>query len=117
MNRRSGGTSSLSARKSSPLRPLCEFFSRSSKASAMATSLALPNLARSASPAAPVPRPPHPTSASWIVESPAAWTVGTATPASAEAAAIWPTRLPNWRRDMRAFSLMFMTFSFKSQRP
>src|SRR4051812_8638865 len=64
----------------------------------------------SASPAAPVPRPPHPTSATWIVESPAACTYGTATPASADAAAICPTRLPRSRLDRWLFSFEFMRF-------
>src|SRR5258708_3207347 len=75
----------------------------------MATSLGWTPLARSASPAAPVPRPPHPTSTIWTVELPAAWTVGTAIPARAETAAAAPTRLPSSRREIPVFSLDFMS--------
>ena len=49
--------------------------SRSSKTSAMATSLIGPLLVDSALPAAPVPRPPQPTRATWIVLSSPAWTL------------------------------------------
>src|SRR5690242_7238351 len=50
----------------------------------MATSLIGPLLVLRASFAAPVPRPPQPTSATWIVLSSAAWTEGIATPARAD---------------------------------
>src|SRR5947209_5297185 len=65
----------------------------------MATRRGLAPLDLRASPAAPVPRPPQPTRATWMVESPAAWTAGTAMPASAEATATWVARLPRVRRE------------------
>src|SRR5262249_39710211 len=56
----------------------------------MATSLTGPWVVERALPAAPVPRPPQPTRATWIVLFSAAWTDGIATPASAEPAAARP---------------------------
>ena len=53
--------------------------SRSAKASAMATSLTPESAVRACS-AAPVPRPPQPTSPTLIVLLPAAWTSGTVKP-------------------------------------
>src|SRR6266536_5036299 len=67
----------------------------------MATSLIGPFLTESASPTAPVPRPPQPTSATWMVLFSAAWTWGMATPAKADAAAILPVFLMNSRREER----------------
>ena len=58
--------------------------------------------------AAPVPRPPQPTRATWIVLSSAAWTAGTATPARAEAAATWPVVLRKSRRDALGFDSVMM---------
>src|SRR5579864_8062619 len=77
----------------------------------MAINLGRTPLARRASPAAPVPRPPHPTSTIWMVEFSAACTDGIATPASAETAAACPTRLPNSRREIGVFSREFMDCS------
>src|SRR5258708_36960847 len=73
----------------------------------MATRRGLAPLDLRASPAAPVPRPPQPTRAIWMVESAAAWTVGMAMPARAETAAIWPTRLPSSRRE-RLLALLLL---------
>ena len=58
-------------------------------------------MVESALPTAPVPRPPQPTTASLIADSPAAWHRGTATPANAEVAATWP-ETPN-NRDLATF--------------
>src|SRR5512135_170929 len=69
----------------------------------MATTLIGPHLVLSASTAAPVPRPPQPTSATWIVLSSPAWTDGMATPARAEPAATWPVAFRNPRRDVLGF--------------
>ncbi len=57
-------------------------------------------LVESAFPAAPPPRPPQPTNATWRVLFPAAWTCGMATPARAEAAANRPVFLRNSRREV-----------------
>ena len=66
----------------------------------MATSLTGPSLlVEKALPAAPVPRPPQPTSASWRVSVPAACTWGRVMPASAEMAATRPLVLMNSRRE------------------
>ena len=65
----------------------------------MATSLIGPFLTDRALAAAPVPRPPQPIKATWIVLFSAAWTCGMATPARAEAAAIRPVFFRNSRRD------------------
>ena len=56
----------------------------------MATSLIGPLLVDSALAAAPVPRPPQPTSASWIVWFSPACTAGMATPVRADAATSAP---------------------------
>ena len=63
-------------------------FIRWSKMSAIATRLIGGPLWSMAFFAAPVPRPPQPTSAILIVSLPAAWTKGMKMPASADAAAI-----------------------------
>jgi len=96
MNRRSGGTSILSPNCLESV--WCDAFRRSSKRSAMANSLTGPPGADSALATAPLPRPPQPIKASLIVPSPAAWTRGTAMPASAEVAASLPARPRNSRR-------------------
>src|SRR6266516_3190719 len=74
----------------------------------MATSLIGPFLTESASPTAPVPRPPQPTSATWMVLFSAAWTWGMATPARADAAAILPVFLMNSRREVRESWVWFI---------
>ena len=56
----------------------------------MATSLIGPFLTDRALAAAPVPRPPQPIRATWIVLFSAAWTCGITPAARAEAAAIRP---------------------------
>src|SRR4051812_17970407 len=66
----------------------------------MATSLTGPFLTDIAFSAAPVPRPPHPIKATWIVLSSAACTNGRAVPARAEAAAMRPASLRNSRREV-----------------
>ena len=66
----------------------------------MATSLMGPLLVvDSALAAAPVPRPPQPTRATWIRSVPAAWTEGMATLARADAAARRPVFCNNSRRE------------------
>ncbi len=65
----------------------------------MATSLIGPCLTDRALTAAPVPRPPQPIRATWIVLSSAAWTRGTANPARVVAAAIRPVFFKNSRRE------------------
>ena len=65
----------------------------------MATSLIGPFLTDRALSAAPVPRPPQPISATWIVLSSAAWTWGTTIAARAAPAAIRPVFFRNSRRD------------------
>src|SRR3974390_501097 len=66
----------------------------------MATSLIAPLLdVDSALAAAPVPRPPQPTRATWIRSVPAAWTEGMATLARADAAARRPVFCNNSRRE------------------
>src|SRR3954452_21788981 len=66
----------------------------------MATSLMGPLwLVESAFVAAPVPRPPQPTRATWTVSVPAAWTEGMAMLASADAAASRPVFWNNSRRE------------------
>ena len=62
-------------------------FWRSSNTSAMAWSFTGPPVAAKASPTAPLPRLPQPISANLTVLFSAAWQCGTATPASADAAA------------------------------
>ena len=104
MNLRSSGTSTLSRELVLERRRSCSS-SRSSKTSAMATSLIGPLLVARALAAAPVPRPPQPTRATWIVLSSPAWTDGTATPARAEAAATWPVVLRKSRRDVLGLRL------------
>ena len=63
----------------------------------MATSLIGPLVVDRASAAAPVPRPPQPTRASWIVLFSAAWTCGTCRQRS-DAAATRPVFFRNSRR-------------------
>src|SRR5438874_1309747 len=101
MNLRSSDTSTLSA--NSRLRFLKLLSRRSGKTSAMATSLVGPVLTDMASPAAPVPRPPQPISATEMLLFSAAWTCGIIMPANADAAAILPEALNNSRRDRPRF--------------
>jgi hypothetical protein len=75
--------------------------SRSAKRSAIATSLTgpgatVPPAAVRASPTAPLPRPPQPIRASWIVLSLAAWTAGAICAAAAAVA-----RMPAFFRKSR----------------
>ena len=79
----------------------------------MATSLTGPCLTDMALAAAPVPRPPQPIRATWIVLSSAAWTRGTAMPASAEAAATRPVFFRNSRRDVLLFGFRSWRISFQ----
>src|SRR5437764_992308 len=66
----------------------------------MATSLMGPLwLVESAFVAAPVPRPPQPTKATWTMSVPAAWTEGMTMLASADAAASRPVFWNNSRRE------------------
>ena len=65
----------------------------------MATSLIGPFWTDSALSAAPVPRPPQPTSASWIVLSSAGMDLGTTIAAKAVAAATRPVFFKNSRRE------------------
>src|SRR5438552_18289311 len=78
----------------------------------MATSLIGPFFTESASPAAPAPRLPQPTSATWMVLFAAAWTRGIATPARADAAAILPVFLMNSRREVRLWGFSFIGHIF-----
>src|SRR5665213_3752537 len=73
----------------------------------MATSLTGPPLALTALKTAPVPRPPQPTMAIWMVLLSAACTNGIATPARLEAAATTPAVLITSRRDRPLFSVVF----------
>src|SRR5438067_10599172 len=59
--------------------------------------------------AAPLPRPPQPTSATWISSLPAAWTAGTFVPVNADIAARPPVALRNCRREVSGVPLRFMT--------
>src|SRR5580658_1614294 len=70
------------------------------KTSAMATSLIGPFLIASAFSIAPVPRPPHPTRASWIVLFSAACTWGRVIPARVETPAMRPASPRKARRDV-----------------
>src|SRR5262249_13959490 len=97
-NRRSSGTSNFSF--DSRPNDLTQRASLSSNTSATATSLIGPLLVASALAAAPVPRPPQPISATWIVLSSAACTAGIATPARAEVAATCPVVLRKSRREV-----------------
>src|SRR5262245_53545959 len=65
----------------------------------MATSRVLPLGMARALVAAPVPRPPQPTKATWTVLFSPACTCGKVTPASAEAVATWPDFWISSRRD------------------
>src|SRR5258708_6777508 len=67
-----------------------------------------PGLLDSALPAAPLPRPPQPTSATWMVLFSAAWTCGMTAPARAEAAAMRPVLFRNSRRDVTVGLVSFM---------
>ena len=98
MNRRSGGTSTRSGY--CLLKDSWDAASRFSNRSAMTVSLTGPPGASKALTAAPLPRPPQPIKASRMVLSSAACTRGIATPASAEAAASFPPRSRNSRRDV-----------------
>src|SRR5437879_1132636 len=75
----------------------------------MATSRVGPLVVDRASPMAPVPRPPQPTRASWMVLFSAAWTLGIRTPARADAAAIWPDVFSISRRDRPLFVVLLTT--------
>src|SRR5437763_153556 len=50
--------------------------------------------------AAPVPRPPHPTRANWMVLFSAAWTCGRVRPARVDTPAMRLLLVRNWRRDV-----------------
>src|SRR5439155_4247143 len=82
----------------------------------MATSSIGPFLTERASPTAPVPRPPQPTNATWMVLFSAAWTWGIATPARADAAAILPVFLMNSRREERESWFWFIGDMFLTLR-
>src|SRR5262249_31583851 len=82
------------------------------KTSAIATSLIGPLLVDRALTAAPVPRPPQPTRATWIVLFSPAWTCGIATPARADATAIWPDFFISSRRDRPLLVVLFMDFLY-----
>src|SRR4051794_28843029 len=81
----------------------------------MATSLIGPPLVASAFAAAPVPRPPQPTSATRIVLSSPAWTDGMATFASAEVAATVLVVLRNSRRDVLGFGSVIGDVSWRGR--
>src|SRR4051794_38860880 len=81
----------------------------------MATSLVWVTLERRASIAAPVPRPPQPTRATWVGLLLAAKTLGAARPTSALAAATWPTRLPKSRRERPVVGRLFMRLSLEKR--
>src|SRR5438874_13748104 len=72
----------------------------------MATSLVGPFGVERAFPAAPVPRPPQPTRATWIVLFSPAWTCGSATPARADAIATCPDCFIISRRDRPLFVVL-----------
>src|SRR5271170_7725406 len=75
----------------------------------MATSLIGPCLVLRASAAAPVPRPPQPTKATWIVLFSAACTAGITTPDRAEAVATVPVVLRKSRRDALGIESVMMS--------
>src|SRR5687768_4227754 len=104
MKRRSSGTSTWLGNL--PVNELWLVFNRFSRTSAMATSLIGGPLTERALAAAPVPRPPQPTSATLVVLSSAAWTKGIWMPASAETAAVV---LRKRRREGSAGRESFMT--------
>src|SRR5712692_11078820 len=64
--------------------------------------------------AAPLPRPPQPTSATWISSLPAAWTAGTVAPVNADIAARPPVAFRNCRREVSGVSLRFMSDRYSS---
>ena len=97
MNFRSGVTSTFSSNLFFKLVRLLSIFG--SNRSAIAWSITGSPLAANASATAPVPRPPQPTNASFVVPPPAAWQCGKATPASAEAATARPEIFRKSRRD------------------
>src|SRR2546426_1046004 len=68
-------------------------------------------------PAAPVPRPPQPTRATWTVLLPAAWTWGMATPAKGEPLAKRLVFLINSRREVTVLEDSFITCHFKTLPP
>ena len=98
MNCRSRGTSIRSGY--CLLKAAWDAASRLANKSAMATSLTGPAGDSKALAAAPLPREPQPIKASRIVLSSAACTWPAASPASAEAAASFPPRWRNSRRDV-----------------
>src|SRR5438445_9092498 len=75
----------------------------------MATSLMGPSLTERALTAAPVPRPPQPTRATWIVLFSPACTDGSAMPAKADAAVIAPDFFIISRRDKPLFVVLLTT--------
>src|SRR5438132_11030904 len=74
----------------------------------MATSLIGPPLVERALAAAPVPRPPQPTRATWMVFHSPACTSGRTTPARADAAAILPDCFIISRRDGPLLPVLLM---------
>src|ERR1043166_8858357 len=75
-----------------------------------------PLLVEGALAAAPLPRPPQPTRATWTVLLPAAWTCGIATPARAETAAIRPVFFKNSRREVSGLEASFIGVPFHDVR-
>src|SRR5438094_169280 len=84
--------------------------SRSGKTSAIATSLVGPLWVDRALLAAPVPLPPQPTRASWMVLFSPAWTCDSVMPARADATAIRPDSFITSRRDRPLFIGWFTEF-------
>src|SRR6516162_8170352 len=111
MNLWSSGTSTWASSLAFDLSWPWLFWSFFGKTSAIATSLVGPLVVESAFSAAPVPRPPQPTSARLIVLLSPAYIRGSARLATAAAAAILPVVLRSSRRDRFSFteSLMEIT--------